>query len=72
VIIQAKQPELRKMLETQEDIIIALTKGCGICRFISKDSEVPKGCGTEVLTTEITIHIPIQVRPQSINRALHR
>ncbi len=61
VIIQAKKPELRQMLETQEAIIVALTKGCGTCRFISDDSEVPKGCGTEVVTTDITIHIPVQV-----------
>ena len=50
------------MLESQEDIVIALTKGCGTCLFISDDAEVPQGCGTEVVSTDVTIHIPVQVR----------
>lgn len=62
VIIQAKKPDLRRMLASQEAIIVALTKGCGTCQLISDDSEVPKGCGTEVVTTDITIHIPVQAK----------
>ena len=61
VIIQAKKAEQRKMLESQEAIIIALTKGSGTCLFVSNDSDVPPGCGTEVVTTDITIHIPVRV-----------
>jgi valyl-tRNA synthetase len=57
------------MLETQELIIIALTKGSGTCNFVSEDSEVPRGCGSEVVTPEITIHIPVQVSYSAFSRS---
>lgn len=49
------------MLETQEAIIVALTKGAGRCLFVTEDSEVPQGCGSEVVTADINVHIPVQV-----------
>jgi len=49
------------MLKTQEDIIVALTKGCGTVKFIGEDSEIPSGCGTEVVTSDLAVHIPVQV-----------
>ncbi len=48
------------MLQSQEAIIIALTKGSGQVLFISEDSEVPQGCGTETVTADINVHIPVQ------------
>jgi valyl-tRNA synthetase len=60
VIIQAKKPELRAVLESQASIIIALTKGAGTVKYISEDSEIPHGVGTEVVTADITVHIPVQ------------
>jgi valyl-tRNA synthetase len=63
LIIQSKKAEIADMLQKQTDIIVALTKGCGTCKFITSDSEVPQGCGSEVVTTDVTVHIPVQVRP---------
>jgi valyl-tRNA synthetase len=63
LIIQSKKAEIADMLQKQTDIIVALTKGCGTCKFISSDSEVPQGCGSEVVTTDVTVHIPVQVCP---------
>ena len=60
VIVQAKKAEQLKMLQSQELIIIALTKGAGTAKFIASDDEVPKGCGTEVVTADINVHIPVQ------------
>jgi valyl-tRNA synthetase len=60
VIIQAKKPELRSVLESQASIIIALTKGAGTVKYISDDSEIPHGVGTEVVTADVTVHIPVQ------------
>ncbi|WVQ78003.1 hypothetical protein IAT38_000084 [Cryptococcus sp. DSM 104549] len=59
VIVQVKSAEQRKLLEGQEAIVIGLTKGCGKLEFIEEDSQVPKGCGTEVVTPEISVHIPV-------------
>nr|XP_019013438.1 valine-tRNA ligase [Kwoniella pini CBS 10737]OCF52219.1 valine-tRNA ligase [Kwoniella pini CBS 10737] len=59
VIVQAKNQQQRQLLESQEPIIIGLTKGCGTAKFISDDSEVPKGCGTEFVTSDINVHIPV-------------
>lgn len=61
VVIQAKNAAQKTMLESQRDIIIALTKGCGTCLFVSQDSEVPTGCGTEIVSTEISVHVVVQV-----------
>lgn len=69
VIIQAKTADALAMLQSQEAIIVALTKGAGQARFIEKDDEVPQGCGSEVVTAEVTVHIPVQVsRPVSANK----
>lgn len=48
------------MLESQKAIIVALTKGFGTCLFVSDDSEMPPGCGTEIISADITIHIPVR------------
>lgn len=48
------------MLASLEPIIIALTKGSGQVKFITDDSDVPKGCGTETVTPDINVHIPVQ------------
>ena len=64
LIIQSKKAEIADMLQKQTDIIVALTKGCGTCKFITSDSEVPQGCGSEVVTTDVTVHIPVQVCPR--------
>lgn len=66
IIIQAKKAEIGSILQSQRDIITALTKGCGTCNFITSDSEVPDGCGSEVVTADVTVHIPVQVRHTSI------
>ncbi|KAK6902833.1 valine-tRNA ligase [Kwoniella mangroviensis CBS 8507] len=59
VIVQVKTTQQRQLLESQESIIIGLTKGCGTVKFITDDSEVPTGCGTEFVTTDINVHIPV-------------
>lgn len=48
------------MFASQEQIIIALTKGAGSARFITDDADVPQGCGTETVTADINVHIPVQ------------
>ena len=60
MIIQAKKPEQKAMLQTQEPIIMALTKGSGQVIFVDEDGEVPQGCGTETVTADINVHIPVQ------------
>lgn len=61
MIIQAKKAAQRSLLEAQTAIIVALTKGAGTCLVISDDSQVPPGCGTEVITADVNVHIPVQV-----------
>lgn len=61
VLLQVRNPSIRSMLETQKDIIVALTKGSGQCLFVEKDDEVPRGVGSEVVSTDVTVHIPVQV-----------
>lgn len=60
VIVQAKKPEQKEMFKTQAPIIVALTKGAGQALFVTEDSEVPHGCGTETVTADVNVHIPVQ------------
>ncbi|RXK38345.1 valine-tRNA ligase [Tremella mesenterica] len=60
IILQTKKADQRQMFETQRDIIIALTKGCGTCLVVEQDDEVPKGCGSELVTTDVTVHVVVQ------------
>ncbi|KAL1411261.1 valine--tRNA ligase [Vanrija albida] len=60
VIVQAKKPEQKEMFKSQAPIIVALTKGAGQALFVTDDSEVPHGCGTETVTADVNVHIPVQ------------
>jgi valyl-tRNA synthetase len=60
VVAQAKNARERAMLESQAPIIVALTKGAGQALFVTEDSEVPAGCGTETVTADINIHIVVK------------
>lgn len=66
VIIQARNGEQLELLKSVETVIVGLTKGCGKVEWIQEDSEIPRGCGTEVVTTDISVHIPVQVRHLSV------
>ncbi|WVR05099.1 valine-tRNA ligase [Kwoniella sp. DSM 27419] len=59
VIIETKGEQQRKLLESQTTIIVGLTKGCGRLVFAQNSEEVPKGCGTEFVTTDINVHVPV-------------
>ncbi|ORX39758.1 valine-tRNA ligase [Kockovaella imperatae] len=60
ILLQIRKPEVRSMIESQIPIIVALTKGSGQAKIITEDSEVPKGCGSEVVDVEVTVHIPVE------------
>lgn len=60
VVVQAKKPELKAMLESQASIIIALTKGAGQATFVLEDSEVPHGCGTQTVSADVNVHVPVE------------
>ncbi|WVN85252.1 uncharacterized protein L203_100397 [Cryptococcus depauperatus CBS 7841] len=60
IIIQSRNNEQMELLKGVETVIVGLTKGCGKVEWIQEDSQVPRGCGTEVVTTDISIHIPVQ------------
>ncbi|TYJ57165.1 hypothetical protein B9479_002080 [Cryptococcus floricola] len=60
VIIQARNDEQLQLFKSVETVVVGLTKGCGKVEFIREDSEIPRGSGTEVVTTDISVHIPVQ------------
>jgi valyl-tRNA synthetase len=61
IIIHAKNARTLKMLESQESIIVALTKGSGQAQFIEREEDVPQGCGSEIVSSEVNVHIPVKV-----------
>lgn len=68
VQVRAGAEGVRAMLEGQKEIIVALTKGAGQCVFVQEDGEVPGGVGSEVVGTEIVVHIPVQVSADACGR----
>ncbi|RSH77894.1 uncharacterized protein EHS24_002965 [Apiotrichum porosum] len=60
LVIEAKNPEQLEMLKTQAPIIVALTKGAGQAQFVASTADVPHGCGTETVTADVHVHIPVK------------
>lgn len=61
VIVQTKTA--RALLETQVPVILALAKtaGIGMVKYVESIDQVEAGCGTEVVTSDVTLHIPVKV-----------
>jgi len=52
---------LREALVTQTNTIVALTKGCQSSRVVDDAAAIPKGCGSAVLSADLTIFIDVAV-----------
>jgi valyl-tRNA synthetase len=44
------------LFESQLPTIVALTKGCKSAKAVRSLSEIPEGCGAEVVTSSVTLH----------------
>lgn len=65
VIVQVDNEETAKMIASQVPIFEALIKGCKEVKIVTKDSDVPGGCGTEQISVQAIVHVPVKVRSTS-------
>jgi hypothetical protein len=62
VIVQVDSEQTAQMIASQVPIFEALIKGCKEVKIVTKDSEVPAGCGTEQISVQAIVHVPVKVR----------
>jgi hypothetical protein len=61
VIVQVDSEETAKMISSQIPIFEALIKGCKEVKIVTKDGDVPAGCGTEQISVQAIVHVPVKV-----------
>lgn len=61
VIVQVDNEQTAQMIASQVPIFEALIKGCKEVKIVTKDSEVPAGCGTEQISVQAIVHVPVKV-----------
>lgn len=49
------------MLISQVPTIVGMVKGCSSVNVLENTSEVPEGCGSQVLSSSLTIYILVKV-----------
>ena len=54
------------MIASQVPIFEALIKGCKEVKIVTKDSEVPAGCGTEQISVQAIVHVPVKVSQELV------
>lgn len=61
VILQVDNDETVKMIASQVPIFEALIKGCREVKIVTKAEDVPAGCGTEQVSVQAIVHVPVKV-----------
>ena len=59
--MQVDSEQTAQMIASQVPIFEALIKGCKEVKIVTKDSEVPAGCGTEQISVQAIVHVPVKV-----------
>lgn len=62
IIVQVDTPETAEMISSQIPIFEALIKGCRHVKVVSDIKDVPAGCGTEQISVQATVHVPVRGR----------
>jgi valyl-tRNA synthetase len=61
VYITSQDASESGMLGSQTSTVSALIKGCTLAQLLQNASEVPEGCGSQVLSSSLTVHILVKV-----------
>jgi valyl-tRNA synthetase len=69
VFVQVQSDQETKLFELQTPAIGTLIKGCKSVKVVKDINEVPAGCGSEILTPTIVIHVLVRVRESSPRRS---
>lgn len=61
MFIQVQSDQEAKLFESQAPTIVTLIKGCKSVKVVKDISDVPAGCGSEILTPTVVIHVLVRV-----------
>lgn len=61
VFILAPEDADAAIFETQLPTIVSLTKGCSSAKVARGLQDIPVGCGSEVLTPTVAVHLLVKV-----------
>lgn len=60
IFVQADDATTAAMFQSQVIVMESLIKGCRTVNIVSSGSQVPEGCGSELVAPGVTIHIPVK------------
>jgi valyl-tRNA synthetase len=69
VFIQVQSDQEIKLFESQAPTIVTLVKGCKSVKVVKDISDVPAGCGSEILTPTVVIHALVRVSTHPLPRS---
>jgi len=61
VFIQVQSDQEAKLLESEAPTVTTLIKGCKSVKVVKDINEVPAGCGSEILTPTVVVHVLVRV-----------
>lgn len=72
VFIQVQSDQEAKLFESQASTTVTLIKGCKSLKIVKDINDVPAGCGSELLTPTVVIHVLVRVstRPSALSAPL--
>ena len=66
MFIQVQSDQEAKLFESQAPTIVTLVKGCKCVKVVKDTNDVPPGCGSEILTPTVVIHVLVRVSTCSL------
>ena len=66
MLLQVQSDQEAKLFESQAPTIVTLIKGCKSVKVVKDINDVPAGCGSEILTPTVVIHILVRVSTRSL------
>lgn len=61
MFVQVQSDDEAKLLESQAPTIVTLIKGCKSIKAVKDINDIPAGCGSEILTPTVVIHVLVRV-----------
>lgn len=71
VCLETPSPDLRRLFETQAPIYKTLIKGCETVTIMSSGAEVPPGCQSQAIGSDVFVHLLVKVGVVRLSGLVH-
>lgn len=61
MFVQVQSDQEARLFESQAPMIVTLIKGCKSVKVVKDINEVPPGCGSDILTPTVAVHVLVRV-----------